>query len=85
MRIHFACGSYGYRYGSGGAGEFCGGDGLTREIELLADAQMTLLAERRKFRPWGLQGGEDGAAGAALIEKTGAAEKIELPGKCSLT
>ena len=76
--------SYGYRYGSGGAGEFRGGDGLTREIELLADAQMTLLAERRKFRPWGLQGGEDGAAGAASITKSGTAEKMELPGKCSL-
>ena len=76
--------SYGYRYGSGGAGEFRGGDGLPREIELLADAQMTLLAERRKFRPWGLQGGEDGAAGAASITKSGTAEKMELPGKCSL-
>ena len=27
---------YGYRYGSGGAGQFRGGDGLVREIELLA-------------------------------------------------
>jgi N-methylhydantoinase B len=74
---------YGYRYGSGGAGEFRGGDGLVREIELLTDAQMTLLAERRKFRPWGLQGGEDGAAGAAWIAKAGGDEQKELPGKCS--
>ncbi|MBV8673456.1 MAG: hydantoinase B/oxoprolinase family protein, partial [Acidobacteriaceae bacterium] len=34
---------YGYRPGSGGAGQFRGGDGLIREIELLADAQVTLL------------------------------------------
>ena len=74
---------YGYRYGSGGEGEFCGGDGLIREVELLADAQMTLLAERRKFRPWGLEGGEDGAAGVAWVAKAGSAEKVELPGKCS--
>ena len=42
---------YGYRDGSGGAGQFRGGDGLIREIEVLADAQVTLLADRRKFRP----------------------------------
>jgi N-methylhydantoinase B len=74
---------YGYRYGSGGAGEFRGGDGLVREVELLADAQMTLLAERRNFRPRGLQGGEDGAAGAAWVTKAASGEKNELPGKCS--
>jgi N-methylhydantoinase B len=74
---------YGYRYGSGGDGEFRGGDGLDREVELLADAQMTLLAERRRFRPWGLQGGEDGAAGAAWVTKAAGGEKNELPGKCS--
>ena len=74
---------YGYRYGSGGTGEFRGGDGLVREVELLADAQMTLLAERRKFRPWGLQGGGDGAAGRAWVTKAGSDEKMELPGKCS--
>ena len=74
---------YGYRYGSGGEGKHRGGDGLIRELELLTDAQMALLAERRKFRPWGLQGGEDGAAGAAWIKKAGSAEMVELPGKCS--
>ena len=74
---------YGYRYGSGGDGEFRGGDGLIREIELLADGQMTLLAERRKFQPWGLQGGEDGEHGAAWVTKAGTAVHTELPGKCS--
>jgi N-methylhydantoinase B len=74
---------YAYRYGSGGAGQFRGGDGLIREVELLADAQVTLLAERRKLRPYGLQGGEDGAAGRAWIVKAGSAELTELPGKCS--
>ncbi len=75
---------YGYRYGSGGEGKFRGGDGLTKEIEVLTRAQMTLLAERRIFRPWGLQGGEDGAAGKAWVLRAGSAEKVELPGKCSL-
>ena len=58
---------YGYRYGSGGSGEFRGGDGLVREIELLAPAQVTLLAERRKFRPYGLQGGERGSCRPCMV------------------
>lgn len=74
---------YAYRDGSGGKGRFCGGDGLIREIELLADAQVTLLAERRKFRPYGLDRGEDGAPGRATILKAGTNEPIEIPGKRS--
>ena len=75
--------SYAYRYGSGGAGKFRGGDGLIREIELLADAEVTLLADRRVFRPYGLAGGEDGAAGHAWLARGGATQTA-LPGKCSI-
>ena len=57
---------YSYRANSGGKGKFCGGDGLIREIELLADAQVTLLSDRRKFRPYGLAGGDHGAPGSAF-------------------
>ncbi len=74
---------YGYRYGSAGEGKFRGGDGLIREVELLADAEVTLLADRRKFRPYGLEGGNDGALGRALVLKGAGGEEIELPGKCS--
>jgi len=74
---------YGYRDGSGGEGQFRGGDGLIREVELLADAEVALLAERRRFRPYGLAGGEDGAAGGAWVTKAESGERIELPGKCS--
>jgi N-methylhydantoinase B len=73
---------YAYRDGSGGAGEFQGGDGLIREVELLADAQVTLLADRRRFRPYGLQGGGEGAAGRASVTSPDGS-KLELPGKCS--
>ena len=74
---------YGYRDGSGGAGKFRGGDGLVREVEVLTDARLTLLADRRRFRPYGLEGGEEGAAGAAWIVKADGS-KIALPGKCNL-
>jgi N-methylhydantoinase B len=77
---------YGYRYGSGGEGQFRGGDGLVRELEILADARVTLLAERRRFQPYGLNGGQDGAHGhASLIKNAGGGEiEQELPGKCSI-
>jgi N-methylhydantoinase B len=79
FRVH----RYAYRDGSGGRGEFKGGDGLIREIELLADSQVTLLADRRQFRPYGLQGGEDGAPGRASVVPPGGVGESELPGKCS--
>jgi N-methylhydantoinase B len=56
---------------------------LIREVELLTDAEVTLLADRRKFRPYGLEGGGDGAAGRATVKKAESGEEIELPGKCS--
>lgn len=75
---------YGYRLGSGGAGQHRGGDGLVREIELLTDAQVTLLAERRQFAPYGLAGGGDGERGGAWLRKAGSVDDAELPGKCTL-
>ena len=75
--------SYGYRKSSGGNGCFHGGDGLIREIELLADSQVTLLSDRRKFQPYGLAGGAPGASGSAyLIESDGRVQI--LPSKCSV-
>jgi N-methylhydantoinase B len=59
--------SYSLRSGSGGAGKFRGGDGIIREIEVLADCEVTLLADRRSRGPWGLSGGGDGAAGKAIV------------------
>lgn len=54
---------YQIRRGSGGQGQYQGGDGLIREYEFLAPTQVTLLTERRQHAPWGLQGGEDGLCG----------------------
>ena len=74
---------YGYRYGSGGSGRHRGGDGLVREIELLTHVQMTLLADRRRFLPYGLQGGSEGAAGRAVVIDAESDTEMVLPGKCS--
>jgi N-methylhydantoinase B len=71
---------YSYRPDSGGAGRYRGGDGLVREIEFLGAAQVTLLADRRVHAPYGLQGGEAGETGQALLLEKGI--ETALPGKC---
>jgi len=73
---------YSLRPDSGGSGKYRGGDGIVREIEVLTDSEVTLLAERRVHAPWGLAGGEAGAQGkASVIRLSGAIE--EMPGKFS--
>jgi N-methylhydantoinase B len=49
--------------GSGGAGEFPGGDGIVREIEVLAKVDGTILSDRRTTRPYGLNGGNAASVG----------------------
>jgi N-methylhydantoinase B len=60
---------YSLRAGSGGEGKFRGGDGIVREIEVLTDCEVTLLADRRSHGPWGLSGGSDGAPGKTFITR----------------
>ncbi|HNL32802.1 MAG TPA: hydantoinase B/oxoprolinase family protein [Pseudomonadales bacterium] len=67
---------YAVRRGSGGAGLHRGGDGLIREFLLLQPTEVTLLTERRTLQPWGLAGGEPGAAGRNLLNDQ------PLPAKC---
>ncbi len=74
---------YSLRSESGGQGQQRGGDGIVREIEVLADAEVTLLSDRRLRGPWGLAGGEDGLPGnASVIRRNGVIEK--LPGKANV-
>jgi 5-oxoprolinase (ATP-hydrolysing) len=48
------------RAGSGGEGKYHGGDGVVRDIEFRIPCQVSILSERRVYRPYGLHGGEDG-------------------------
>jgi N-methylhydantoinase B len=59
---------YALRRGSGGAGRTRGGDGVVREVEALADMQLSLLTERRRHAPAGAEGGEPGATGRNLLD-----------------
>jgi N-methylhydantoinase B len=74
---------YSLRSKSGGAGLHSGGDGIVREIEVLTDSQVTLLADRRSHGPYGLAGGGDGVRGRTLIIRNDGSEE-ELPGKISV-
>ena len=73
---------YEIREGSGGSGHFYGGNGIRREIELLHEARITLLSDRRKFSPYGLMGGAEGKPGRNFLIRNG--KQCELPGKVTL-
>jgi N-methylhydantoinase B len=74
---------YSLRRGSGGGGKHRGGNGIVREIEVLTDAEVTLLADRRLRGPWGLNGGQEGTPGkTCVIRLDGTVE--ELPGKFNI-
>jgi len=74
---------YSFRPGSGGRGLHIGGDGIVREIEVLTEAQVTLLADRGSRGPYGLSGGADGAPGRTVIVRQDGSEQ-EIPGKTSI-
>jgi N-methylhydantoinase B len=70
---------YEIRRGSGGKGKFRGGDGIIRDVQVLTEAQVTLLTERRTHGPYGLAGGQNGTPGQNCILRDGS--EIPLPGK----
>jgi N-methylhydantoinase B len=80
------------RLGAGGAGAQRGGDGVVRELRVLDDCRLSVLAERRRHAPPGRAGGEDGARGRTLVNgdeqppkltrqlHAGDAVRVETPG-----
>ncbi|GMQ84813.1 MAG: hydantoinase B/oxoprolinase family protein [Acidimicrobiia bacterium] len=74
--------TYRLRRGSGGDGQYPGGEGIEREIEFLAPATLSLMGERRRLAPWGLNGGESGATGEDWLIRYGDAARLEA--KCTV-
>ena len=70
---------YEVRRGSGGKGQYRGGDGIRRDVQVLGDAQVTLLTERREQNPYGLNGGQPGIPGQNILFRDD--EETPLPGK----
>jgi N-methylhydantoinase B/oxoprolinase/acetone carboxylase alpha subunit len=73
---------YGLRKGSGGGGQFPGGDGIIREYEMLTETTVTVLSERRVRPPYGARGGEPGSLGRNTLIRGGA--ETPLPGKVEI-
>ncbi len=71
------------RGGSGGDGREPGGDGTVRELELLAPATVTLLAERRRRGAPGADGGAPGRPGRDTIVHPDGREEHVASGKFS--
>ncbi|KAA9404752.1 hydantoinase B/oxoprolinase family protein [Haloarcula hispanica] len=59
---------YALRPSSGGDGRYRGGLGLERTVTVETDATVSLLTERRRTAPAGIDGGEDGATGENLVD-----------------
>ncbi|MFB7458813.1 hydantoinase B/oxoprolinase family protein [Streptomyces sp. NPDC056188] len=57
------------RRGSGGAGQWQGGDGAVRRIRFLEAMTVSTLCQHRRVRPYGMAGGEPGALGANRVER----------------
>jgi N-methylhydantoinase B/oxoprolinase/acetone carboxylase alpha subunit len=73
------------RRGSGGAGSAPGGEGIERDVQVLVDATVSLITERRVARPWGLAGGQPGAVGENWLLPGGDEHRAErLPDKCTI-
>jgi 5-oxoprolinase (ATP-hydrolysing) len=62
--------SYAIRAGSGGRGRWHGGNGGTRRVRFLEAMTASILANNRAIAPFGMAGGEPGAAGRNWVERT---------------
>ena len=65
------------RRGSGGAGQYRGGDGSLRRIRFLEPMTAAIVSGHRKVPPYGMAGGAPGAYGRTWIER-GDGTTIEL-------
>ena len=75
---------YGYLPDSGGPGRFRGGLALVREYRFEnEEGTLQLRTDRRRFLPYGLQGGCPGTPSRNVLNPDG--ERRELPAKCTLT
>ena len=71
--------SFEIRRGSGGRGQYRGGDGAGRRLRFLEPMEVMILANRRRVPPYGLAGGSSGAAGRNWLERADG-ERLPLSG-----
>ena len=61
--------AFSIRRGSGGKGAHRGGDGTIRRVRFREPMTASILANRRRVPPFGLEGGEPGALGLTTVER----------------
>ncbi len=73
------------RQGSGGAGLHRGGDGVVRKLTFRQPMNASILSNRRRVAPFGLEGGSAASAGrnvvmrkTGLVEVQGATATVEM-------
>ena len=77
--------SFAIRTGSGGDGDYRGGDGVERRITFLAPMRANMLANRREIAPKGICGGGDAAPGRNWVERAGGArEELGATGSAAM-
>jgi 5-oxoprolinase (ATP-hydrolysing) len=76
--------TFALRRGSGGTGQWHGGDGLVRELRFLSPLQVSILSERRVFVPYALGDAQPGARGRNLLVRADTTE-VNLGAKNSIT
>ena len=76
--------SYTIRRGSGGAGQWRGGDGGVRRIRFLETMTAAILSGHRRVQPYGMAGGKPGATGRNAVERADGRIE-ELPACASTT
>jgi N-methylhydantoinase B/oxoprolinase/acetone carboxylase alpha subunit len=54
---------FGIRKGSGGIGQYTGGEGMIRQVQALRPLEVSLVTSRRNSSPFGLEQGGAGAPG----------------------
>jgi 5-oxoprolinase (ATP-hydrolysing) len=77
--------SFEIRKGSGGKGQYRGGDGVIRKVRFLEAVSANIISGHRKVPPYGLNGGEPGKTGVNYVEhpdgtvtKLAGIDKVEL-------
>ena len=69
--------TYELRAGSGGAGEYRGGDGIVRDYRILGDdITVSLSGERQDVPAPGVEGGADGETGLFMLDPSGIAKEL---------
>ncbi len=74
---------YGFVPDTGGAGEYRGGLTVMRDFRLMEEATLQIRSDRRKFRPYGLYGGQPGTPASGVLNPD--TDPKDMPSKFIMT